>query len=162
MPHCVIVQSGETRKFGGSRTSMSSKGAAMRKILIQNEGVATVEFAFVVPILLLLLLGMLEFGNILFTYNTSANAARDVARQLATNRVTLSNADAQVRSELPSSIRSKASVVISQSAPANTAKNQFTVDVSFAAPDAAFSSFANFAYKTLVLHAKVTIQQEYT
>lgn len=136
----------------------------MKKILDQDDGVAAVEFAVVAPILILLLLGMLEFGNILLTFNIAENAARDVARQLATNRLLVSGADAQVRSELPYSIRNKSgtTIAVSQSAPTDSSKNQFTVDVSFSAPDAAFSSFASFAYKTMVLHAKVSIQQEYS
>ncbi len=41
---------------------------------------ALVEYALVLPILLLLLLGIMEFGILVFNYNTIANAAREGAR----------------------------------------------------------------------------------
>lgn len=134
----------------------------MERILKNEDGVSAVEFALVLPILLLILLGILEFGLILFTYNSTQNVSRDVARQLATNRIAVTSADAQARSELPSWIASKATVVVTQSDPANARKNVFVVDVSFKAPDAVASSFLSFAYGSLVLHGKVSIQQEYT
>jgi len=39
-----------------------------------------VEFAIVLPVLLLLILGILEFGILIFNYNTISNAAREGAR----------------------------------------------------------------------------------
>jgi len=41
---------------------------------------ALVEYALVLPILLLLLLGIMEFGIAVFNYNSIANAAREGAR----------------------------------------------------------------------------------
>jgi len=45
-----------------------------------ERGQALVEYALVLPILLLLLLGIMEFGILVFNYNTIANAAREGAR----------------------------------------------------------------------------------
>ncbi len=48
--------------------------------LRHQRGATLVEYALVVPIFLLLVVGILEFGRIIFTYNTLANVAREGAR----------------------------------------------------------------------------------
>jgi len=45
-----------------------------------DAGQDVVEYALVLPLLLLLLLGMVEFGWAVFAYDTVSNAAREVAR----------------------------------------------------------------------------------
>ena len=45
-----------------------------------NKGQELVEYALTLPILLLLVLGIMEFGLAIFAYNTVANAAREGAR----------------------------------------------------------------------------------
>ena len=45
-----------------------------------DRGQDLVEFALILPLLLLFLLGIMEFGIVIFTYDTIANAARDGAR----------------------------------------------------------------------------------
>jgi Flp pilus assembly protein TadG len=49
----------------------------------RQRGVAAIEFAITVPLLLLLVLGVFEFGRIFFQYNTLTKATRDAARYLA-------------------------------------------------------------------------------
>lgn len=46
------------------------------------------EFALVLPILLLLIFGIVDAGRLIFTYNTVANAARDGARVAIVNQST--------------------------------------------------------------------------
>ncbi len=48
--------------------------------LRDERGQSLVEYALVLPILLLLLVGIMEFGIAVFNYNTIANAAREGAR----------------------------------------------------------------------------------
>lgn len=45
-----------------------------------EKGQELVEFALLLPLLLLLLLGIIEFGIAVFHYNSIANAGREVAR----------------------------------------------------------------------------------
>ncbi len=45
-----------------------------------THGQGLVEFALLLPLLLLLLLGIIEFGIAVFAYNTTANVGREVAR----------------------------------------------------------------------------------
>ena len=45
-----------------------------------ESGQDLVEFALLLPLLLLLLFGIIEFGIAVFSYNTTANVGREVAR----------------------------------------------------------------------------------
>ncbi|MCZ7572252.1 MAG: pilus assembly protein [Ardenticatenaceae bacterium] len=45
-----------------------------------EQGQDLVEYALILPLLLLLLLGIMEFGIVIFSYDTIANAAREGAR----------------------------------------------------------------------------------
>lgn len=45
-----------------------------------QQGVAAVEFAILLPMLLLIVFGITEFGRALYSYNTIVKATRDAAR----------------------------------------------------------------------------------
>ncbi|MEZ4864542.1 MAG: TadE/TadG family type IV pilus assembly protein [Caldilineaceae bacterium] len=49
-------------------------------ILWREDGQDLVEYALIFPLLILILLGILEFGILFFDYSTIANAAREGAR----------------------------------------------------------------------------------
>jgi hypothetical protein len=49
----------------------------------RQQGVAMVEFAIALPLLLLLLLGIAEFGRLLVQYNSLLQASRDAGRYVA-------------------------------------------------------------------------------
>lgn len=59
--------------------------------LKKNRGQAMVEFALVLPILLLLLFGMIEFGRVFHEYLVVTHAAREGARV-----ATLGGTDAEI------------------------------------------------------------------
>jgi Flp pilus assembly protein TadG len=47
----------------------------------QTRGQSLAEFAIVLPLLLLLFMGVVDFGRAIYAYNTVSNAARDGARK---------------------------------------------------------------------------------
>ncbi|MDP1653416.1 MAG: TadE/TadG family type IV pilus assembly protein [Rhodocyclaceae bacterium] len=47
---------------------------------IHQRGVAAVEFAILLPVLLLIVFGITEFGRALYSYNTLVKSVRDAAR----------------------------------------------------------------------------------
>src|SRR5512139_895741 len=49
-----------------------------------QRGAAAVEFAFILPLLLLLFSGMVEYGRAMWHYDALAKGARDAARYLST------------------------------------------------------------------------------
>ena len=53
----------------------------------ENDGQAMVEFALVLPILLLLVLGIMQFGIVLHDYLAITDAARIGVRQAAVSRL---------------------------------------------------------------------------
>ncbi|MFO7741314.1 MAG: pilus assembly protein [Anaerolineae bacterium] len=52
----------------------------IRSLVRDNRGQELVEYALTLPIFLLLVIGIMEFGVTVFVYNTMANAAREGAR----------------------------------------------------------------------------------
>ena len=53
----------------------------------RERGQALVEFAFVLPIIVLVIAAFIEIGRAVFAYNTVANAARQGARVAAVNQL---------------------------------------------------------------------------
>lgn len=54
-----------------------------------GRGQALVEFALILPILVLLLVGLFDVGRAVFAYNTVANAAREAARLAVVDQTVL-------------------------------------------------------------------------
>ncbi len=67
--------------------------AFVMSLLRDKDGANAVEFAIVAPVLLLIVLGIIQFGVILFTYNNMVQAAREAARTLAVQETTAAEAE---------------------------------------------------------------------
>lgn len=52
-----------------------------------QRGVAAVELAFILPVLLIILSGIIEYGRALWYYDALAKGARDAARYLSTRPI---------------------------------------------------------------------------
>jgi hypothetical protein len=64
------------------------------------RGVAAVEFAFVMPVLVLILTGIIQLGMLLFLHGNMGNVARDTARRLAVGELTAANAPSYAEGQL--------------------------------------------------------------
>lgn len=64
-----------------SVTGASRRRDRARRRHRRQEGAAAVEFALILPLFSLLLLGLIDFGHFFFTMNTIQNAAREAARR---------------------------------------------------------------------------------
>lgn len=53
--------------------------------LPKQRGTAAIEFMIALPLLVVLLIGISEFGRMLFQYNTLTKSTRDASRYLAAN-----------------------------------------------------------------------------
>ena len=134
----------------------------MRSRLIKDpRGTSAVEFALIMPVFVAVTFGAIEFSLIFFTYNAAAHAAWDVTRQLAANQLSTTQASSTALAELPSWVRSSATVTNSSSS-TDPNTNRFTVTVSFPAKAATPTNVLSWAYGTLTLKATSTMQQEPT
>lgn len=67
--------------MGFRRPALASRGGKdSRERCVTERGSAAVEFALVVPILLLMIFGIIDFGRLVATYTTVRSAAREAAR----------------------------------------------------------------------------------
>ena len=66
--------------------------AFITSLLKDENGAPMVEFALVLPVLLLIFFGIIQFGFIMFTYNNMVQAAREAARTLAVQETTAAEA----------------------------------------------------------------------
>lgn len=55
-------------------------GARSRTRRSRRRGQALVEFALILPMLLVIIIGLFDFGRAIYVYNTLSNAARTAAR----------------------------------------------------------------------------------
>ena len=72
-----------------------------RRLLADLRGAIAVEFALIMPILLLFLLGIVQFGSAFFMQNNMLNTARELARRLATDQLTVADAERWAIDRLP-------------------------------------------------------------
>lgn len=76
-----------------------------------TAGAGAAEFALILPLLLLLLFGTVQYGVMFFTYNNMNNAAREGARALAVGDVNVANAESLATAFLVGWARPHATVV---------------------------------------------------
>ena len=61
-------------------TSATERGGFLRRFARRHDGAVAIEFAFIVPALLIFTVGILEFGLILFDYHRASEATRRASR----------------------------------------------------------------------------------
>lgn len=130
------------------------------RLISCRRGVVSLEAAIVFPVLIMLVMGAMDFALLLFTYNSMQAATREVTRQLAVNFTTPGDVEAAVRARLPNWSRDDAAVVVAQSAPANPETNVFNVVVTMPALDATPLPFFIRAREPWDLRTEVTMKQE--
>lgn len=98
----------------------------------RDRGAAAVEFALVLPILLLLVIGILEFGRAYHVQTTLSNAARDGVRVMALQD-SASAARATVADSAPSLTLTDAMIEVTPSScsSSTTAPGQVSVTISY-------------------------------
>src|SRR5688572_8353914 len=110
-----------------------------------DSGVAAVETALVLPVLAGLLIAVIEFSFVFYTYNTMQSAARDVARQTSINQLASSKVSSEIKQRLPKWAASHATSTMTESAPGNPSDNQITITVALpsmhASPLVMYSSY---------------------
>ncbi|MFZ5595960.1 MAG: TadE family protein [Bacillota bacterium] len=126
--------------------------------LKDNNGQAMVELALVLPILLVLFMGVVEFGRIFHSYLIITNASREGARVAITGK---SDADIEARVDLTTSSLEKTEVTTTIS-PAQSLRRSgslATVEVKYNV-DLIFPLFDLFVPDPLPISASTTMRVE--
>ena len=87
----------------------------MRKFVTSiksGRGQSLVEFALVIPILIIIVLGILEFGNLWFTMNTMSGAAREGVRIAAVTAPDVTQVETVVQNYLITSNLGAATITV--------------------------------------------------
>jgi Flp pilus assembly protein TadG len=103
-----------------------------------RSGAAAVEFAIVLPIFLMILFGIIQFGSVLFLHNNMVNAAREAARRMSVDS-SFSQSEAETYAE---NYLSDWNLTFSVTAtPAAVPNGDVIVQISVPAADAALVNF---------------------
>lgn len=131
----------------------------MRRLLAKDQkGQAMVELALVLPILLLLMMGVIEFGRIYHSYLTITNASREGARVavLGKNDTEITNRVNQVTSSLD---LARLQTAVTPAPAARTSGVSTTVEVRYNI-SLIFSPFGAFVPNPLTITSRTTMRVE--
>ncbi len=81
---------------------MTTIPRSKKPILNHHRGLATVEMALVMPMVVLLFVGVMEFGSVFYIRNIMLHAASDAARLLAVPGITIADAEQLAQDRLSS------------------------------------------------------------
>jgi Flp pilus assembly protein TadG len=131
-----------------------------------SRGSAAVELVFALPILLLLLFGMVQFGFIFFVWNDMENAAREGARRLAVDD-SISETDAKGIVEAwlvtwPATFTVTACTIAADTASPSTCTGTDLVFVTVSAPASQVALLGHFFdwFGTNTLTVRVVMRKE--
>ncbi len=128
-----------------------------------EEGAAAVEFALVLPILVVLLLGMMEFGLVFYRQQVITNASREGARAgiiVGDPRPTEAEIRNVVESYLTSASLDTGSATISVTGAQGISGSSLTVRVQYPYNFIALNNFIGSLGANLILSAQTVMQQE--
>lgn len=131
----------------------------LRRLARSARGAVAAEFALVLPILIVMFFGMIEYGFIYFTYGSMQAAARDVARQVAVNTLAPGDTGTEVRNRLPDWAKSAATVTATASDPGNPATNVYRIDIEVPISNATPVPLFTLAQSSSI-HTHVEMKQE--
>ena len=127
----------------------------------RTNGTSSVEFVLILPVLMLFLFGIIQFGSVLYLQSNMANAAREAARSLSVGSTTIaaqSPPEAGSAEDLALNHLTNWSRTFSVVATEPDA-DSVSVQVSVPAADAAFGDMFGF-WGSSTLTATVTMRKE--
>ncbi len=96
-----VTRESKARPSGRGDAGCNGTGAkGLRALWRDRDGAAAVEFAFIVPILLLLFSGIVQFGSIMFLENHMTSVARETSRRVAVGELAEADAESSAQQAL--------------------------------------------------------------
>ncbi len=146
----------ETRKARRAG-STGLRGSLLRALGRDQRGAAAVEFAFIMPILLLMFSGILQFGSVMFLENHMTNVAREASRRVAVGELSEADATTMVQGALVNwGVTYKVSI---ETEDADDGNEDVTVAISLPLSDAALIDVLGL-FDTGDLSTSVTMRME--
>jgi Flp pilus assembly protein TadG len=94
------LETRKARRAGRRSGTKGLRGTLLRALGQDQRGAAAVEFAFIMPILLVMFSGILQFGSVMFLENHMTNVAREASRRVAVGELTETDAATMVQGAL--------------------------------------------------------------
>jgi Flp pilus assembly protein TadG len=134
----------------------------LRRLRDEQRGIAAIEFAFVLPILLLILFAMIQFGFVFVIQTAMSNAAREEARWIALQGgdITGHDVSASTLGRLTPWSEQFSTFTVSSSPPASPpAADTVYVEISFSLDEVAFGDFIGlFTGETMTVRVAAQIE----
>ena len=112
------------RKAAESESVIAGIDCSLRK---DRRGAAAFEFALMVPMLMTIALGIVQYGTLYYTYSSMIAAARTAARAVAIGSQNVSTAAATARTNLPTWVPSgNYTIVVTDAAAGSEVSAQIT------------------------------------
>jgi Flp pilus assembly protein TadG len=116
------IKSSETAQTASALPATDRKlHKLFRSSRLYRRGAAVVEFAIVAPVLILLILGMIEYGRLVMCQQVLTNATREGARAAVLDGATTTSVTTVVSDFLTGSKISGATITVNPSPPSNAA-----------------------------------------
>jgi Flp pilus assembly protein TadG len=139
-----------------------SKGgsAMMARLASCRSGVVSVEAALLFPVLIALVMGVMEFGLLIFTYSAMQSATREASRQVAVNFATPDEVPEVIAQRMPGWTRGATEIDVAESNPGDPENNVITVTVTMPAGEATPVPFFTAMADAWDLRTEVVMKQE--
>ena len=124
-----------------------------------DSGATAVEFAFVLPVLLMIMAGIIQFGAVFFLQNNMANAAREAARALAVGSIETKAESKQLVEQKLVNWGVTFGVATSIPDPGNAADTDFTVTITAPLSEAAIFDYLG-VFEGGTLRASASMREE--
>lgn len=131
----------------------------MRALQRDRAGSAVSEFALILPLLSTFVLGIIEFGTIVYSYSAMQFAATAAARQFAVNVSDEAASLAAARAVLPGWARDDVSLTMTQSNAGDVTRNRVSVRLTVAAAQTTPMAMITRVVP-LTLTAEASVKQE--
>ena len=152
-----VNETRKARRAGHRAGTKGLRGTLLRALGQDQRGAAAVEFAFIMPILLLMFSGILQFGSVMFLENHMTNVAREASRRVAVGELTETDAATMVQGALVNwGVTYEVSVA---TADAGNGNQDVTVAISLPLSDAALMDVLGL-FETGNLSTSVTMRME--
>jgi hypothetical protein len=125
-----------------------------------HRGAVAVEAAIIFPVLTLLVMGMIEFALLFFTFSSLQTAVRDVSRQVSVNFAQPEEAENAVRERIPAWSRDAVAVTLAQSNPGDPEQNVLTLRATLPASSTTPLNFLTNTIGDWTLETQVVMKQE--